>query len=268
MSAGEDKNKPSEVHDAEMLKLVSQFTEEAEKGGTAVHFADTAQKAREIIAGIVLSHNAKLIVKSKSVISEEIELTPQLEMMGIEVVATNLGEWISQLAGESPSHRPSPVLPRTKEEIAEILSSVTGETPPPEADKLVKVARNTLRQKLISADIGISEADIGIASLSASVIVDNGGEARLTSSLPPVHIALMGIDKIVPDIDDAFTILKGLTDSRTGQKRVVYTSIITRPSSTGDIAGNVVRGAQGPKEMHVVLLDNGRSATARAPFLK
>jgi len=249
-------------------QLVSQFTKEAERSGAAVHFADTAQKACEIIGDIALRHKARLIAKSQSVLSEEIELAPYLEGMGTEVVATNLGEWLVQLAGRRPAYILFPALGMTQETIAEVLSQVAGKTIPPVADRLVEVARNALRLKLADTDIGVSEADIGIAALGASVVVDNEGDARITSSLPPVHVALMGIDRIVPDLDDAVTILEALNRSRNGQKMAVYTSIITRPSSTGDIAGNVVRGTQGPGEMHVILLDNGRSAMAQDPVFR
>lgn len=252
----------------QLPQLIEQFTKEAEKVSAVVHFAETAQDAREIIANIASSHNAKLVVKSKSMVSEEIELNPHLEKRGIKVVETDLGEWIIQLAGEHPSHMLAPAIHKTREEIAELFSEVVGQRVLSEVDKLVKTARSTLREKIINADIGISEANIGISPTGTLVIIDNIGDARIVSSLTPVHIALLGMENVVPTIDDAGVVLKAFNYGATGQKMAVYTSFITGPSRTGDIEFVLSLGMHGPNEVHIVFLDNGRSAMARDPLFR
>lgn len=247
-------------------ELIDQFTTEAEKAGAIVHFADTAQRAREIIGDIASSHNARLITKVKSMTSEEVELNHYLEKIGIEVVETDVGAWIIQLAGDRPTHMTAPAIHKTVEEIAELFSEIVGEKLPLEPNKLVEVTRSVLRRKILSADIGISGANIAIADTGTIVIVTNEGNGMLTTTLPPVHIALVGIEKIVPSLDDAATILKLLSRSNTGRRMSAYTSFITGPSRTTDIELSPVVGMHGPREVHIVLLDNGRSAMARDPL--
>ena len=206
--------------------------------------AQTAEDARRIIAEIATERGAKLAVKSKSMAAEEIELNPHLEAKGIEVVETDLGEWIIQLAGEHPSHLLAPALHKTREQIAELFSEASGQDlSPDDLDKLVSVAREQLRQSFIDADIGISGVNIAIADSGTLVILSNEGNGRLVTTLPPVHIALMGIDKIVPTIDDSTEILKMLAPSATGQKMSVYVSYITGPSRSADIELSLTIGA-------------------------
>ena len=224
-----------------------------------MHMAQTAEDARRIIGEIAAEHGAKLAVKSKSMATDEIELNPHLESQGIEVVETDLGEWIIQLAGEHPSHLLAPALHKTREQIAELFSQASGQDlSPDDLDKLVSVAREQLRQSFIDADIGISGVNIAIADSGTLVILSNEGNGRLVTTLPPVHVALMGIEKIVPTIDDATEVLKMLAPSATGQKMSVYVSFITGPSRSADIELSLTIGVHGPKELHIVLLDNGR----------
>jgi L-lactate dehydrogenase complex protein LldF len=249
-------------------ELVERFTEEATRAGAVVHQAPTIEDARRIIGGIARANDAKLAVKSKSMATEEIELNAYLQGIGVEVVETDLGEWIIQLLEEHPSHLIAPAIHLTREQIAALFSRVGGEPLPPETQPLVKFARRTLREKFIAADLGISGANIGIASTGTIVIVTNEGNADLVTTLPPVHVAVMGVEKIVPSLDEATAILKVLSRNATGQKFTSYVSMITGPSRTGDIELDLATGVHGPVEMHIVLLDNGRWRTREDPALR
>lgn len=250
-------------------ELVAQFEDEATKVGCVVHHAKDAEHAREIVASIARERGVKLVVKSKSMVAEEIGLNPRLEADGIKVVETDLGEWIIQLAGEHPSHILAPALHKTKEQIAALLGKVTDQdlanaTP----EELVAVARKELRQSFINADMGITGANIGIASTGTLVLVSNEGNARLVSTLPPIHVAVVGVEKIVPSLDEATEVLKLLAPSATGQKSSVYVSFTTGPSRSADIELSLSIGVHGPKEVHVVLIDNGRWAMRADPAFR
>ena len=249
-------------------QLVEQFTAEAQAVGAQVHMAGTIADAQRIIGEIAQVNGTRLAVKSKSMATEEIELNGYLEGLGIEVVETDLGEWIIQLAKEHPSHLIAPAIHMTRERVAALFSEVGGELLPPDTQALVKFARRKLREKFLAADLGITGANIGIASTGTIVIVTNEGNGRLVSTLPPVHIAVLGIDKIVPTLDEATEILKVLAPNATGQKFSTYVSMTTGPSRTGDIEGELAIGVHGPLEMHIVLLDNGRWKTREDPDLR
>jgi iron-sulfur cluster protein len=247
-------------------ELVEQFAEEATKVGCVVHRAKDAEHAREIVARLARERNVKLVVKSKTMVAEEIGLNPHLEKQGIRVVETDLGEWIIQLAGEHPSHILAPALHKTKEQVAELLGKVTGQdlsqaTP----EELVAVARKHLRQSFIDADMGITGANVAIANTGTLILVTNEGNGRLVSTLPPIHVALVGVEKIVPSLDEATAILKLLAPSATGQKMSVYVSFTTGPSRSADIELSLSIGVHGPKEVHIVLVDNGRWAMREDP---
>lgn len=248
-------------------ELIEQFSAEATAVGATIHRAATIEDARQIITDISVSHHARLVVKSKSMVTEEIMLNPALEAQGIKVVETDLGEWIMQLAGEHPSHLIAPAIHKTREQVAELLSKEVGQTLPPDIPELVRVAREQLRQAFIDADIGISGANAAIADTGTLMIVTNEGNSRLVTTLPPVHIAVLGIEKIVPTIDDATAILKVLPRSGTGQKVTSYVSFVTGPSRSADIELTLTVGVHGPKELHIVLLDNGRMAARSDPEL-
>ncbi|CAN5494409.1 LUD domain-containing protein [soil metagenome] len=239
-------------------ELVQEFTREAEAVGSQVHTARTPEEACQIILNIAQEHGAKLIVKSKSMVTEEIHLNHAIEEAGIRVVETDLGEYIIQLAGDTPSHLIAPAIHVTREQVAKLLSKQAGEELPAEVEPLVRVARKLLRDDFVNADIGISGANIGIADTGTLVIVENEGNGRLVTTLPPVHIAILGVEKIVRDLDDATDILKALPRSGTGQKITSYVSYITGPSRTADIELTLATGVHGPGEVHIVLLDNGR----------
>jgi L-lactate dehydrogenase complex protein LldF len=240
-------------------ELVEQFTAEATKVGCVVHSARDAAEARAIVARLAAERRVKLVVKSKTMVAEEIGLNPYLEERGIQVVETDLGEWIIQLAHEHPSHILAPALHKTREQIAALLGQVSGQdlsqaTP----EQLVAVARQHLRQSFINADMGITGANIAIASTGTIVLVTNEGNGRLVSTLPPIHVAVVGVEKIVPSLDEATEVLKLLAPSATGQKLSVYTSFTTGPSRSADIELSLAIGVHGPREVHIVLVDNGR----------
>ena len=240
-------------------ELVEQFTTEATKVGCMVHQAATAEEARRIVAELAKGRGVKLVVKSKTMVAEEIELNPYLEARGIEVVETDLGEWIIQLAGEHPSHILAPALHKTREQIAELIGKKTGRDLSGATNSdIVAAAREHLRQSFINADMGISGANIAIAETGTLVLVTNEGNGRLVTTLPPIHVAVVGVEKIVPSLDEATEVLKLLAPSATGQKLSVYTSFTTGPSRSADIENSLTVGVHGPKEVHIVLVDNGR----------
>ncbi len=253
---------------ADLPELVQQFTSEAEAVGSQVHTARTAEEACQIILQIARRHSAELVVKSKSMVTEEIHLNHALEEDGIRVVETDLGEYIIQLAGDTPSHLIAPAIHVTREQVAELLSKRTGQELPAEVEPLVRVARELLRDDFVNADIGVSGANIAIADTGTLVIVSNEGNGRLVTTLPPVHIAILGVEKIVQSLDDATDILKVLPRSGTGQKITSYVSYMTGPSRTADIELTLATGVHGPGEVHVILLDNGRWEAREDPDLR
>ena len=239
-------------------ELFDQFRREAERVGVQVYQAADAEEANRIVIELAQSHGARKIVKAKSMLSEEIELNRHLADAGLDVTETDLGEWICQLAGEGPSHFTAPAIHKTREEIADLFSKVVGHEVEPDISGLVEIARQQMRQAFIEADLGISGANIAIADTGTIVIVSNEGNARLVTSLPDVHIALVGYEKLVPSIDEATAIIKLLSKSGTGQKMTSYVSFITGPSRTSDIEKTLTLGCHGPRELHVVFVDNGR----------
>lgn len=240
-------------------ELVEQFTDEATKVGCVVHRAADAEDARRIVAELAKERGVKLVVKSKTMVAEEIDLNPYLEDQGIKVVETDLGEWIIQLANEHPSHILAPALHKTREQIADLIGKASGRDLSKASNtEIVATAREYLRQSFISADMGISGANIAIAESGTLVLVTNEGNGRLVTTLPPIHVALVGVEKIVPSLDEATEVLKLLAPSATGQKMSVYTSFTTGPSRSADIENSLTVGVHGPKEVHVILVDNGR----------
>jgi L-lactate dehydrogenase complex protein LldF len=225
------------------------------ESGGVVHFAETAADARAIVLELCRELGAKLVTKGKSMISEEIGLNAHLEASGIEVVETDLGEYIVQIRGETPSHIIAPVIHLNKEDIAQDFRRVHKQFPTArklnQVQDLVAEARGVLREKFLKADIGITGANLLIAETGSSVIVTNEGNGDLTSTLPRAHIVVASIEKIVPTLEDADTILRLLARSGTGQEITTYTTFATGPRRDGD--------PDGPEAYHVVLLDNGRS---------
>ncbi len=239
-------------------ELIQRFTEEAQKAGAAVYRAAAPTDALETIDKILQKKKAKLIVKAKSMVSEEIGLNRFLEERGYTVVETDLGEWILQLAKEKPSHITAPALHKTKEEMARLLSTHLHQEVPPDPNEIVKLARKELRKFFIDADVGISGANLAVAETGSLAIVSNEGNARLVTSLPPVHIAVVTTEKFVETLEQATTLIKALVLASSGLKLTAYVSFITGKSRTTDIEKQLVMGVHGPEELHIIILDNGR----------
>jgi iron-sulfur cluster protein len=242
----------------QLPELIYKFTVEAKKAGATVHAADKPEDALHIIQNILQRHEAKLIVKSKSMVSEEIALNHFLEKEGYKVVETDLGEWIVQLAEEKPSHITAPALHKTKEEIANLINKQFHTNVSSDPKEIVKIARSKLRKYFLDADVGISGANFAVAESGTLVIVSNEGNARLVTSLPPVHIALVTVEKFVDTLEQATTLTKALVLASSGLKLTAYVSFITGTSRTTDIEKELVMGVHGPKELHIIILDNGR----------
>jgi L-lactate dehydrogenase complex protein LldG len=229
------------------------------------YFAKTAADARKIIGDLV--GKEKVVVKSKSLTSEEIGLRQHLQSLGNEVWETDLGEFIIQLLGEEPMHILSPAIHVPREEVAKLFSNVMKESIPADIQEEVRAARRFLRSKYISAQVGISGANIVAADTGAVFVLENEGNARLVTGFPEKHIVLVGIEKLVPTLSDAFKVAE--VTWRYAQYVIPsYMSLIGGPSKTGDIEKVITYGVHGPKEYHVVFIDNGRSELAKDPDLK
>ncbi|HEX6350436.1 MAG TPA: LUD domain-containing protein [Candidatus Dormibacteraeota bacterium] len=242
--------------------LLTQFRERLEEVGGTFHLARDAEEARQIIGDICKRAGAGIVTKSKSMATEEIFLNPHLESLGMEVVETDLGERAVQLLHEHPSHLIAPAIHVTIEQWAQTFDA------PPDPALIQAKVREELRQKFINASVGISGANFAIAETGTIGIVTNEGNADLTVTLPPVHIALFGIDKVVATLDDAVAILRMLPRSGTGQRISTYVNWITGPSRSADIGFSLTIGAHGPREMHCVVLDNGREEMRADPLFK
>src|SRR5690349_7696870 len=225
--------------------------------GGQVHWASTAEDARRIVIQIAQEHNVTLAVKSKSMATEEIELNHALAAAGIEALETDLGEYIIQLAGTGPSHIIVPAVHLTKEEIAALFSRKLGIDAPADPVELARIARETLREKFLNAQMGISGGNFLVAETGTLVMVTNEGNGRMCTTIPDLHVAVVGIDKVIPDWDSLVVFLKLLARSATGQKLSTYTQFITGPRRE--------ENEFGPKEFHLVLLDNGRSRVLKDP---
>jgi iron-sulfur cluster protein len=239
-------------------ELIQQFTKEAQKSGAHVYQASTPGETLAKIEEILQQKKAKNIVKSKSMVSEEIGLNRFLEKKGYRVVETDLGEWIIQLAEERPSHITAPALHKTKEQIAKLLNERLHLEVPPDPIEIVKLAREQLRKEFIQADVGISGANLAVAESGTLVIVSNEGNARLVTSLPRVHIAVITAEKFVETLEQASSLVKALVLASSGLKMTAYVSFITGTSRTTDIEKQLIMGVHGPEELHIIILDNGR----------
>jgi L-lactate dehydrogenase complex protein LldF len=226
--------------------------------GGQVHWAETAEEANRIVLQIAREHNVKKAVKSKSMATEEIGLNHALEQAGIEAIETDLGEYIIQLAGTGPSHIIVPAVHLKKEEIAALFSEKLDINAPADAIELAGIARETLREKFLNAGMGISGGNFLIAETGTLVMVTNEGNGRMCTTVPDLHVAVVGIDKVIPDWESLTVFLKLLARSATGQKLSTYTQFITGPRRA--------EGEFGPKEFHLILLDNGRSKILKDPI--
>ncbi|MCM3633348.1 LutB/LldF family L-lactate oxidation iron-sulfur protein [Paenibacillus camelliae] len=230
---------------------LGEFANNARENGVHVHFADTAQDAISIALQIAKAKEAKSAVKSKSMVTEEIHLNQALQSIDCEAIETDLGEYIIQLANETPSHIIIPAIHKNRYQIAELLSEDAGEQLPPETSVLAGYVRKKLREKFLQADIGVTGCNFAIAESGSIVLFENEGNARMVSTVPKTQITFMGMERIIPSWADLEVMATLLPRSATGQKLTVYMSGITGPKREED--------GDGPEEMHIIILDNGRS---------
>jgi len=243
---------------ANLDHYLERFEASVTAAGGQVHWAADSEDARRIILGICQRVEARVITKGKSMVSEEIGLNDALEAQGYQVVETDLGEYIIQLAGEPPSHIIAPAIHKTKAQVAELFETAHGGPRKTSVAELVTEARQVLREKYFQADVGITGGNYLVAETGSSIIVTNEGNGDLTQTLARVHIVTSGIERIVPTLDDVALFLRILARSATGQETETYTTISTGPRRPGDV--------DGPEEYHVVLVDNGRSRMLGGPF--
>lgn len=251
------------IKDEVLLHLdqyLAAFVEKAESRGAKVHWARDAAEANAIICDLTVERRARNVVKSKSMTTEEIHLNTALERAGMQVVETDLGEYIIQLAGETPSHIIAPAIHKTKRQIAELFTTELGMPPTDDVGELTRTARSTLRERFATADIGISGVNFGVVETGTIVIIENEGNIRLTTSLPRTHIAVMGIEKLLPRFADLDVFLKLLPRSGTGQALSTYQSFITGTKRNAS--------DEGPDELHIIVLDNGRSRMLAHPVTR
>lgn len=249
-------------HMAALAKKAGQNIEE-NKGH--YHVAKTAADALNIIGGLVGA--GKLVVKAKSMTAEEIELREHLEGAGNEVYETDLGEFIIQKLGQRPMHILSPAIHVPREDVARLFSEITDQALPADIDTLVAKARELLREKFFKADVGISSANVVAADTGTLFLIENEGNIRLATGAPPVHIALVGMEKLVPTLEEAFKVSE-VTWRYANYTVPSYVSMVSGPSKTGDIEKVTTYGVHGPKEFHVIFLDDGRTHLARDPVLR
>ncbi len=239
---------------------LAEFSDNVAKAGGNVYFCRTAEDAVKTFLDIAERRKAKLVAKGKSMVSEEIHLNRHLEERGIQAIETDLGEYILQLAKETPSHLIIPAIHKNKRQIADLFAQEAGEPFPPETQALAAYAKRKLRNYFLEADIGLTGCNFGVAETGSITLVSNEGNARMVSTIPKVHVVVMGMERLVPTLDDLEVMLNLLPRSATGQKLTTYVSLITGPKREGDW--------DGPEELHVIILDNGRSAQLGDPVFQ
>jgi L-lactate dehydrogenase complex protein LldF len=232
-------------------KYLLEFEQKITARGATVIWANDTAEAQEAIGKICQERNCKTLVKSKSMVTEEIHLNDYLEAAGIESVETDLGEYIQQLDGEPPYHIVTPAMHKSKEDVAKLFANKLGTKPDLTPEELTQVARIKLREKYTEAQVGVTGANFLIADVGGIAITENEGNGRLSCAWPKTHIAVVGIEKVIPSIHDLPLFWPLLATYGTGQKVTVYNSILTGPKQAGE--------SDGPEEMFVILLDNGRT---------
>jgi L-lactate dehydrogenase complex protein LldF len=231
---------------------LGQFADNVERQGGKVHWAKTGEEARALVKGIVESAGAHEVVKGKSMVGEEIELNHAFEAAGIRAVESDLGELIVQLSGERPAHIVAPAIHKTRHDISDLFANKLHSEPTEDPERLTAIARQALRTLFRRAGVGMSGANFAVAETGSIVTLENEGNIRFCTTAPPIHIVLVGIEKIIPRLADLGVFLRLLARSGTGQKLTSYTSILTGPRRAGE---------DGPGAMHVVVIDNGRIET-------
>ncbi len=228
--------------------------------GGQVHFASDAGQANAIVSQIARNAGVRTVTKSKSMVSEELNLNHALETQGIDVFETDLGEYIIQLAEETPSHLVAPALHKTRRQVADLFTEKLGVPYSEDIEEMGRIARAVLRQKFLDADMGISGANFLVAETGSLVIITNEGNGRLCTSAPRIHVGLAGMEKVIPSLSDLAVFLRLLPRSATGQRISSYVSMVTGPRRAAD--------EDGPDEFHLVIVDNGRSRLLADPALR
>ena len=237
---------------------LAEFERNATAAGAVVHWAETAADANRIVCGIAAQHGVRKVVKSKSMVSEECAVNDALEAAGIEVVETDLGEYILQLAREPPSHIVAPVVHKTRDQVSDLFAAKHRQPRKTDIAALTREAREMLRPHFVSADMGISGANFIVAETGSTMIVTNEGNGRMVTTLPRVHVAITGIEKVVPTLEDASTLIRLLPRHGTGQTITNYVSVTTGVRREGDL--------DGVEHFHVILLDAGRTRLLGSDF--
>jgi len=243
---------------ANLDEYLRRFISRAKENGIQVHRAADSAEALRIFLEIARTNNAHLVAKSKSMVSEEINFNHELEAAGLRPVETDLGEYIVQLRGERPSHIITPAVHLRRGQVGQLFHEKLGIPYTEDIPVLTNTARRVLREVFLTADIGVSGVNFGVVETGTLCIVTNEGNGRMCTTVPPVHVALMGIERLVPSLDDLALFLSLLPRSATGQKLSVYTSLLHSPRRPGEI--------DGPFERHLILLDNGRSRLRSSPL--
>lgn len=245
------------------LTHLGDFLEEAEarlvERGGHVHWAETASDVHRIFERIVRVHGVQRVVKAKSMLTEEVALNPFLESLGVEVFETDLGEYIIQLLGEPPSHIVGPAIHKSVDDTRAIFHERLGTPRDASPERLAQAAREFLRGRFLTADMGVSGGNFLVAETGSIALIENEGNIRLSTSVPRIHVAVVGIEKVLPRWADLSTFLQVTTKSATGQPVGIYVSIIQGPG--GSPGGE----PDGPEELHVVLVDNGRTRLLADP---
>jgi L-lactate dehydrogenase complex protein LldF len=232
-------------------EYLAQFADQVERLGGKVHWAETAEDVCRIVREIAQQAGVKEFVKSKTMVGEEVELNQALEAAGIRGIETDLGELIIQLAGDRPAHIVAPAIHKTRQDVSDLFVEHLHAERTTEPERLTAIARRVLRESFARAEMGVSGANFAVAETGTVVLAENEGNIRLCTTSPRVHVALIGIEKIIPRFEDLAVFLRLLGRSGTGQKLTAYTSLLTGPRRASE---------DGPDEMHVVLVDNGRTA--------
>jgi L-lactate dehydrogenase complex protein LldF len=236
------------------------LTDRLQHNGAVVHFAKDSKEANAIVLDVARSRNVKTITKSKSMVSEEIGLNEVLETNGIEPIETDLGEYILQLANETPFHLVAPALHKSKREVADLFHRELGTSKKASIGALTLAARKELRGKFLKADMGITGVNFAVAETGTIALFTNEGNGRMSTSIPRIHMALMGMEKVVPTLEDMAVMLRILPRAATGQRLTSYVTLVSGPRRPGE--------EDGPEEFHLVIIDNGRSKLLRDPELR
>lgn len=238
-----------------VLTRLDEYLEQAEArlaaNGVSVHWAETAADALTALRKVVRDHDVRTVVKGKSMLTEELGVNAHLERLGVHVREADLGEYIVQLLGEPPSHIVGPAIHRSLEDCQRLFHERLGTPLDGDAETLARAAREALREEFLAADLGVTGANFLAADTGTIALIENEGNIRLSTSLPPIHVAFVGIEKLLPGLEDVAGFVQLTTRASTGQPIGNYVSLIQGPRQTGEV--------DGPEEMHVVLVDNGRT---------